>query len=612
MPERTRDNGKFSQTIAWPNICATIFDSWDTNSQSDMQKEQAGAMSRRRVSWVLLVVLLVSHFGSAPSVLAQSEPSAEQVNVEIIVDSSGSMAGETDTGAVRMDAAKQVLRQVVEALPESGDVNVGMRIYGHEGDNTDAGRDVSCASSDLVVPVDGVDKTALLDQVESLVPVGWTPLGASLAQAGEDFQSTDPDAANAIILLTDGIETCDGDPAGEAESLANSDQAIVTHVIGFATIPEDQAALQAIADSGNGELYGAANTAQLMEALFQVLEDLEVVEEGGDGTSRYSPIGRGRVGAVGDYEVTVIDYTPEATDVVLNENQFNEPPAEGYQFAIAQVSVTYTGDASGEPGFDLDFQSVGDSAVGYTTYDPGCGVYPDDQYSAGELFTDGTVEYNVCWQISSLDEDSLVMYVDHPTDFDAEPVWFSLGNPAPIDPNAVPADEEGDATPVSGVKDEPEVGSKEDAVTESSRDEPVPIGIAGALRDFHVTVLDVTPNATDDVMSENQFNEPPQDGYQFYIARVRVTSISDEAIDPAFDLDFQSVGDSAVGYTTYDPGCGVYPEDQYSAGELFPGGTVEFNVCWQIASEDENSLVMYVEQSTDFDSDPVWFSLQPN
>jgi hypothetical protein len=553
--------------------------------------------------------LLSVPLGTANQGLAQSEARAGTVNVEIIVDSSGSMAGETDTGAIRMDSAKQVLRQVVDALPETPDVNVGMRIYGHEGDNTDAGRAVSCESSELVVPIDQVDKDALLEQVEQLQPVGWTPLGASLEKAGEDFPSDATDATNAVILLTDGIETCDGDPAGQAEALYSGANQITTYVIGFATTPEDQASLEKIASAGGGDLFSAANTGQLMSALFEVLEELEVVEEGGDGTSRQAPIGLGRQGTVGDYEISVVDYTVNATDIVLAENEFNEPPDEGYQFAIAQVSVTYTGNSSGDPSFDLNFQSVGDSAVGYTTFEPGCGVYPDDQYSAGELFSGGTVEFNVCWMINSEDEDSLVMYVESLIDFDSEPVWFSLGNPiTPAVPSATPADESpAGATPESSSA--PSDGDEPEVITDSSRTSPIPLGDVGLVGDFQVSVLDVTPNATDLVLEENQFNDPPAAGHQFYIARVKVTLVGDEAADPSFDLNFQSVGDTAVGYTTFDPGCGVYPDDQYSAGELFPGGTVEFNVCWQIDSADEDSLVMYVEHFLSFDSDPVWFAL---
>jgi hypothetical protein len=569
-------------------------------------------MPRRFAVCIVCIALLMQSLSSIP-VSAQSSNSGE-VNIELVVDSSGSMAGVTDTGAVRMDAAKQVLRQVVEAIPTDADINVGMRVYGHKGNNQESGRAESCASSELVVPVNGVATDTLLQQVDALTPVGWTPLGASLAAAGEDFGGASADAKNVVILLTDGIETCDGDPAGEAETLAASDAAIVTNVIGFATLPEDQASLQAIADAGNGELYSAANTAQLMEALFIVLEELEVVEEGGDGSSRYAPIGRGRLGTVGDFEVSVVDYIPDATDIVLGENPYNESPVEGHQFAMATLSVTYTGDASGNPGFDLSYNSVGESAVGYTTYDPGCGVYPDDHYSAGELFTGGTVEFNVCWSIDSDDESSLVMYIENFADFGSDPVWFSLGNPAPKSPdssNDPNDDTESDSTPVDSESTEEDASSNTgtDLVTESSRTDPVPFGSTAKVGDFEVTVIDVTTNATDLVLEENPYNDPPESGYQFYIATLRVTSVANDAVNPGSDLSYAAVGESAVGYSTFDPGCGVYPNDMYSAGELFPGGTVEFNVCWSIDSGDEESLVMYIENYLDFNADPVWFAL---
>lgn len=58
------------------------------------------------------------------------------VNVEFILDASGSMAETTDTGETRMDAAKRVLAGVVEAIPERKEINVGFRLYGYEGDNS--------------------------------------------------------------------------------------------------------------------------------------------------------------------------------------------------------------------------------------------------------------------------------------------------------------------------------------------------------------------------------------------------------------------------------------------------------------------------------------------
>ena len=85
-----------------------------------------------------------------------------QVNVELMLDSSGSMADETNTGETRIAAAKSVLTDVIAALPsDRPEINVGFRVFGHKGNNTQAGKQESCQSSDLTVPIQGVDKQAL-------------------------------------------------------------------------------------------------------------------------------------------------------------------------------------------------------------------------------------------------------------------------------------------------------------------------------------------------------------------------------------------------------------------------------------------------------------------
>jgi uncharacterized cupredoxin-like copper-binding protein/Mg-chelatase subunit ChlD len=207
----------------------------------------------------------------------ESEGSAQTVNVELILDVSGSMGQVLDTGETRMDAAKRVLDGVIAAIPDQEGINVGLRIYGFAGDNTEAGQAVSCQSSDLTVPVEGIDKAELEQQIAALQPTGWTPIGLSLERAGEDFPPATDGAVNAIVLVTDGLETCGGDPANVAGSLRQGEQEIVTHVIGFALTEEEQQLLAGIADQGDGQLLGAGNADELSQALFSVLEDLEIV-----------------------------------------------------------------------------------------------------------------------------------------------------------------------------------------------------------------------------------------------------------------------------------------------------------------------------------------------
>ncbi len=209
---------------------------------------------------------------------------ANDVNIEIILDVSGSMGQVLDTGETRMDAAKRVLNDVLTAIPDREGINVGLRIYGHQGDNTEAGQAVSCQSSDLIVDVDGVNRARLGEEIAALQPTGWTPIALSLEEAEGDFPTDQDDAVNAVVLVTDGLETCGGDPAAAAATLRDGEVHASTHVIGFALTQEEQQMLSGIADEGEGLLLGAANADELTLALFSVLEELEIV------------VGRGYVG----------------------------------------------------------------------------------------------------------------------------------------------------------------------------------------------------------------------------------------------------------------------------------------------------------------------------
>src|SRR5687767_1316982 len=197
----------------------------------------------RRLLPLLLVVatfLLPPAFGPAYGPLgatsgrAQQDPlaaSTKTVNVELILDASGSMAELLPDGESRMDAAKRILRQVITGLPEREGVNVGLRVYGHLGDNTESGKQDSCRASELLVPIAGVDAAMLLAQVEAIQPTGWTPIAYSLQQAAANFQPGGESITNAIVLVTDGEETCDPPEQScqAAATLHQSDVTVTTH-----------------------------------------------------------------------------------------------------------------------------------------------------------------------------------------------------------------------------------------------------------------------------------------------------------------------------------------------------------------------------------------------
>ena len=227
----------------------------------------------------LLLSLVASGLGFMdPHRAAAQEEAGAQVNVELILDSSGSMADVTNTGEPRIDAAKRVLNDVVDAIPEDRpEINVGFRVFGHLGNNEESGRAESCQSSDLTVPIDGVNKDALRAQVADYAPVGWTPIGLSLERAGGDFPAASEEVVNAIILVTDGLETCDSDPCAVATALKGSEAAVTVYVVGLGLDEEELRITSCIAENTGGQIVGAQNAEELSAALFSFLEELQVV-----------------------------------------------------------------------------------------------------------------------------------------------------------------------------------------------------------------------------------------------------------------------------------------------------------------------------------------------
>lgn len=142
----------------------------------------------------------------------------------------------------------------------------------------------------------------------------------------------------------------------------------------------------------------------------------------------------------------------------------------------------------------------------------------------------------------------------------------------------------------------PERGSIEDPYEPG---EPIRLEYADAAsgedKIWVIEVLAPAAERTGDVLAENQFNDPPPDDSFFVLAPVRVTYESGPAPASLFDLNFKAIGPSGVVMTTFDPPCGVVPDGLDSLVELFPGGTVEGNICWVARSADASDLTMMLE-----------------
>jgi len=170
----------------------------------------------------------------------------------LILDSSSSM-GEVIDGEVKLDIAKDVITDLLDNLPNGA--LVGVRTFGGN------------CSTNLLAPVGPLNTASLRPEILSMTPRGATPIALALEEAQHDL--TDVSGPKLILLVSDGIETCKGDPVGAAEAFVNAGLNLRIHVVGFdisRNVPaRDQ--LIAIARSTGGLYFDADNSDELRQAL---------------------------------------------------------------------------------------------------------------------------------------------------------------------------------------------------------------------------------------------------------------------------------------------------------------------------------------------------------
>lgn len=128
-------------------------------------------------------------------------------------------------GNLKIESAKKVLGKLVDSLDQLPNVTMGLRVYGHQ-----YPRD--CQDSKLEVPFRNSNSGTIKSVLRDIKPKGITPIAYSLEQSASDFPKDD-DAKNIIILITDGIEECNGDPCAVSEKLQENHVVLKPFIIGL-------------------------------------------------------------------------------------------------------------------------------------------------------------------------------------------------------------------------------------------------------------------------------------------------------------------------------------------------------------------------------------------
>lgn len=128
------------------------------------------------------------------------------------------------------------------------------------------------------------------------------------------------------------------------------------------------------------------------------------------GDSPSNPIPLGEAGSLNGWQLRVVGMTTDATADVLAFADYNKPPIDGFQYAMATVEVTRTAQTPGR--FYADSLAVfGASGVGYQPWYHSCGEIPGGMPYT-DVFPGGALGGTICWQVRSEDASTLVLYTD--------------------------------------------------------------------------------------------------------------------------------------------------------------------------------------------------------
>ncbi|WP_102349117.1 VWA domain-containing protein [Bacillus sp. Marseille-P3661] len=192
-------------------------------------------------------------------------------NIAIQLDSSGSMAGHVQ-GGVKMDLAKNAIKEYTSGLPE--DSMISLRVYGHKGTGSDADKTLSCSSTEVMYESNIYDETKLAAALSKFQPSGWTPLAATIKAGYGDLQvNASEQSENILFIVSDGIETCGGNPVEEAKKIANSDLNVKVNIIGFNVDDAGQKQLKETAKAGNGTYFTVNSKIELTNTIYDLLQD---------------------------------------------------------------------------------------------------------------------------------------------------------------------------------------------------------------------------------------------------------------------------------------------------------------------------------------------------
>ena len=169
------------------------------------------------------IVLALCLILSVLSVAAQNKASTDKTRVLIILDCSHSMWDRWQSDA-KIKVTQQVLLKFMDSVANQNNIDVALRVFGHLNKNSYGTR--------LEVPFEEGNNYKIQSKIKTLVPNGACTAASALSNSLNDFPSS-ADSRNIILIITDGMDDCDGNICDVARQVQMSGVIVQTFILGI-------------------------------------------------------------------------------------------------------------------------------------------------------------------------------------------------------------------------------------------------------------------------------------------------------------------------------------------------------------------------------------------
>ncbi len=203
-----------------------------------------------------------------PTVIPAKLPAAKAIPVRtrvlILLDASGSMNNEW-LGTSRISIAKSVLKRVVDSLQLIPNLEVGLRVYGSQ---SAIGLN-DCKDTRLEAPIRPRNADFIKLRIDAIAARGVTPIAYSMQQVIADFGISTGLVRNVVVLITDGVESCNGNPCDVSLQLQKKGIILNPFIIGLGLTPTEQSAFDCA-----GRFFDATSAKSFQQILDNVMNQI--------------------------------------------------------------------------------------------------------------------------------------------------------------------------------------------------------------------------------------------------------------------------------------------------------------------------------------------------